>query len=676
FTNMKDLLLSFMADGRKITLSDASLVSETREEGVTTADFIIEDFNLKITAYYEEIPEFEACEWFFRFTNIDTGDTPVFSKVLPCDMIFNLQPAGDREVEEGVATPNNATASDSKEKAYMKPYLKYAKGGYCTEEDFRPYVTPLEKHADFQLWAEGGRSSALFLPFFNLNLGDMGYMGSIGWTGDWECNWYRSNMPTHRLNFTMGMRETNFYLYPGESVRTPKMSFVEYKGNMREGQNKLRKFIGEYHNHILNRTGKNEMPLFCSYWGDTACDIHVKNATLMCENNVDFDYYWIDASWFGKDPAWMPCTGDWDYIKPDKYPEKFRPLTDRLHQYNKKFLLWFEPERVCKNTGFERLGDMLIDQPGDKVSPRKDNICLQDPRFPVKENFRNTFGYEEKLIDFANPKAVDWFIDYFSSFIKENNIDFYRNDANVAVDTFMKAKDTDKRVGIGEMKWVEGLYNFWDGLLDRCPNLLIDNCASGGRRMDIEMMDRSVPLWRTDYAGFVNARQNHSLGLNEWFANQGSSCGNLSKNHADNVEYNVVSGMTAGLTYTLFSTGDLEQPDPYTFDIDYNDVNNTVAKYRKIQPYFQMDYYPLTGYNVCDDAVVAYMFYDREEDRGMIVIITRENTHSKEMEFDLDFMPEKEYSPEYIFGEFPVTLKDRKLNVKFNVPHSATVVIF
>jgi alpha-galactosidase len=50
------------------------------------------------------------------------------------------------------------------------------------------------------------------------------------------------------------------------------------------------------------------------------------------------------------------------------------------------------------------------------------------------------------------------------------------------------------------MKHIEGLYNFWDNLLARNPGPLIDNCASGGRRIDLETIGRSVPLWRTDYS--------------------------------------------------------------------------------------------------------------------------------------------------------------------------------
>ena len=68
---------------------------------------------------------------------------------------------------------------------------------------------------------------------------------------------------------------------------------------------------------------------------------------------------------------------------------------------------------------------------------------------------------------------------------------------------------------MSEIRHIEGLYRFWDYLLARFPNMVIDNCASGGRRLDLETTSRSIPLWRTDYNyGEPNGYQNHTHSLN------------------------------------------------------------------------------------------------------------------------------------------------------------------
>ena len=51
-----------------------------------------------------------------------------------------------------------------------------------------------------------------------------------------------------------------------------------------------------------------------------------------------------------------------------------------------------------------------------------------------------------------------------------------------------------KRTGMAELKYITGLYALWDGILAKHPGLLIDDCSSGGRRIDVGTLARSVSL--------------------------------------------------------------------------------------------------------------------------------------------------------------------------------------
>ena len=55
------------------------------------------------------------------------------------------------------------------------------------------------------------------------------------------------------------------------------------------------------------------------------------------------------------------------------------------------------------------------------------------------------------------------------------------------------------RQGISEIRYVTGYLAYWDELRRRHPNMLLDSCASGGRRNDIDTLRRAVPLTRSDY---------------------------------------------------------------------------------------------------------------------------------------------------------------------------------
>lgn len=52
--------------------------------------------------------------------------------------------------------------------------------------------------------------------------------------------------------------------------------------------------------------------------------------------------------------------------------------------------------------------------------------------------------------------------------------------------------------GLTENRYIAGLYRMWDDVRHAQPHLVIDNCAGGGNRIDLETLSRSVYLWRTD----------------------------------------------------------------------------------------------------------------------------------------------------------------------------------
>ena len=82
------------------------------------------------------------------------------------------------------------------------------------------------------------------------------------------------------------------------------------------------------------------------------------------------------------------------------------------------------------------------------------------------------------------------------------------------------------RRGINEAGYVSGLYDLWDSVRNAHPGLIIDNCASGGRRHDLETMSRSVPLWPTDFSCAHDdpaATQSMTMGLSRWLPVHGGA---------------------------------------------------------------------------------------------------------------------------------------------------------
>ena len=60
------------------------------------------------------------------------------------------------------------------------------------------------------------------------------------------------------------------------------------------------------------------------------------------------------------------------------------------------------------------------------------------------------------------------------------------------------AAESEGRVEAPETSMCRGYLKFWDDLKARNPGLIIDSCASGGRRNDLDTMRRAIPLQYTD----------------------------------------------------------------------------------------------------------------------------------------------------------------------------------
>ena len=89
---------------------------------------------------------------------------------------------------------------------------------------------------------------------------------------------------------------------------------------------------------------------------------------------------------------------------------------------------------------------------------------------------------------------------------------YFRHDFNIDPLPFWLSADEPDRVGITEIRYVEGLYRIWDELHRRYPALLMEGCASGGRRIDLESISRCHTYWKSDLYGDFLANQGHVYG--------------------------------------------------------------------------------------------------------------------------------------------------------------------
>ena len=507
-----------------------------------------------------------AVEWVIYFKNRSRSDTPILEGVQALDMSMKRSSSANEFV------------------------LHRAVGAVASFDDFAPIEETLGPNAKAQFVPGGGRSSSQVMPFFNIEAGRRGAVIAIGWTGQWMASFARDQETG--LNIRAGMELTHLKLLPGEQIRTPRILLIFWKGDPMRGHNLLRSYLLAYHRP--RRNGKPfESPVTTGNWGATPTEVHLDNIRKIGEHKLPLEYYWIDAEWYGEGPPWWANVGSWN-PNPRFHPKGMRPISDAAHAAGMKFLLWLEPERVFKGTQFwnERAEWLL-----------------------------RLEGNDNALFNLGNPEARRWLTDFMSQKISDEGIDCYRQDFNIEPLEFWRAADSPDRQGIAEIRYIEGLYAYWDELLRRNRGLIIDNCASGGRRIDIEMIGRSIPLWRSDGPRDPIAHQCHTYGLLFWAP--------FSATSVDEPEdlYNFRSGMCSSLCANWWVHGD-SPAGRIRPDFPYDWARKILLQHRRIRPYYSGDYYPLTPYNKAEDVWMAYQLHREDLGEGMVAALRRPKNDS------------------------------------------------
>ena len=273
------------------------------------------------------------------------------------------------------------------------------------------------------------------------------------------------------------------------------MNLVLYwKGELLHGQNMFRKLVLEHFTpHIDGKVV--EPPISGLVWGGVPSKEHLQAIEQIKKYKIPLDVYWFDAGWYGTGvvPSYSvfegglgapwPATGG--RIRIGTMVRSNRSATP-AHAAGMKFLVWVEPARAIHGRP----------------------ITLEHPEYFLTGNADGKIqNGQTLLLDLGKPKSLKWAIDVVGGLIRDYGIDWYEEDFNIEPNPYLETAAEPNRWGMNEMRFIEGHFAFWDALLKQFPKLAILNCASGGRRIDLESILRGQPLWRSDYNCFPRSNR-------------------------------------------------------------------------------------------------------------------------------------------------------------------------
>ncbi|MCL5098610.1 MAG: alpha-galactosidase [Candidatus Omnitrophica bacterium] len=588
---------TFLYDGRPSAevLEHWKLTRQSRQLDGRRIEHIVQysdpGAGLAVRAVAIEYSDFPAVEWVVHIQNASETNSALFDQIEPLDLQLTNPPGGKFVLHYALGDSNHPTNSFAPIDQELISAPSTISDPSAHDEGAGSADKNTGGSTDLTLTPNGGRSSDGYLPFFNLECPTGGMLAAIGWSGQWAARF--QTLENHNLRVLAGMQKTHLRLYPGESIRTPRILLVFWDGrNSLRGNNLFRQILLAH--YLPRRNGRVVPAPICASVTEVDSDgsyegPHVRVMPILAAR--DIEVFWSDMDpqqWY---PGGFPNgTGTWE---PDlkKYPHGLKPIGDAAHAAGLGYLLWFEPERVA---------------PGTRIDQVHPEWVMKSP------------GGGSGLFRLQNPRARAWLTDYIDTQISAARLDWVRWDFNIEPLGFWRRNDAPDRQGMTEIRYIEGLYAMWDELRSRHPGLIIDNCASGGRRIDLETCRRSLPLWHSDMQCFgpnPAAEQLQNGGLNRWIPFHG--CANFGYEPS----YAFRSAMTAGnILVAGNAQGRLSTADPDTAGL----VMRTVAAYQRARPFMRGDFYPLFPHQANPEAWYGYQFHRPDLEAGMAIVFRRE----------------------------------------------------
>jgi len=506
---------------------------------------------LQIRCVLTEYHDFPTVEWTLYFKNTGSADTAIIEKIQSLDIELNRGSDGEFLLHHNVGSPANGN-------------------------DYGPLETSLSSNSTKRLGGAGGRPTNADWSYFNLEWSDEGVIVAVGWPGQWAAEFVRNN--ARGLKLRAGQELTRFKLLPGEEVRSPLIVLQFWKGSWIAAQNIWRRWLMA---HSMPKPGgklpQPQLLASSSRQYNEMIDANEGNQIMFINRylaeDIKLDYWWMDAGWYVHHGGGWPRVGTWE-VDSSRFPRGLRAISDYAHSKGLKILVWFEPERVTADTW----------------------LTKNHPEWVLG-------GAKGGLLNLGNDTVRKWLTEHVDQLLTEQGIDLYRQDFNMDPLGYWRGADAPDRQGISEIKHVTGYLAYWDELRRRHPKMLIDSCASGGRRNDLETMRRAVPLWRSDYAFEAIGHQCMMYGLSMWlpFHGTGTVC-------TRNAPY-YGSGHTRIEPYAFWSNAGQSTGfgiDVRLKDLDYAALRRLIGQWRQIAANYYGDFYPLTPWTRDDTAWMAW----------------------------------------------------------------------
>ena len=337
-------------------------------------------------------------------------------------------------------------------------------------------VEDLQLEPSWSTWAAScerfGQTGSMpvkkFFPFIAIEdtENDVLWGAQLAHEASWQMEVYRQDDGLH-ISGGLADREFGHWmksLKSGETFETPTAIVSTCKGG---GIDMICHRLTHAGQKYVDMAPESEQHLpiifneYCTTWG---CPSHENISGIVnAIKDKGFEYFVIDCGWFKEDGIpWDISMGDYN-VSPTLFPEGLERTVQLIKENNMKPGIWFEIDNIGRAAkAYEEYKDHFLTRDG----------------FPITT-------YSRRFWDMSDPWVENYLTEKVIDMLNKYGFEYMKMDYN---DTIGIGADGAESLGEKLRQNMEDSVNFVKKVREQVPGIILENCSSGGHKLEPLMM--------------------------------------------------------------------------------------------------------------------------------------------------------------------------------------------
>ena len=304
---------------------------------------------------------------------------------------------------------------------------------------------------------------------------------ALCWSGNYEIRLNTNNKNEHHIYAGIDPQSSEYVLDAGETFATPHLALVfsaEGMGGVSRTFHRWARTEGMLHRGM--KTGD----ILLNSWEGIYFDITQQKIIDMMDDIAKFggELFVMDDGWFGdkyqrNDDS--STLGDW-VTDLKKLPGGIKSLTDAARERKIKFGIWIEPEAVnTRSELFENHPEWALQTKGRELKLGR--------------------GGTQLVLDMTNPKVQDFAFQIVDNLLTQYpEISYLKWDANASIQNYGSLYLPKHKQNNLSIEYHRGLIKVLERIRQKYPDVVIQDCASGGGRANYGLLPYFDEFWVSD----------------------------------------------------------------------------------------------------------------------------------------------------------------------------------